>query len=52
MVNRMLLERMVIEAAELAWTSAARGQWRDEWNPQCGVKAAVYKDAHRNEVAF
>ena len=49
-VNRMLMECMIVEAAEQAWDSTQRGYCREVRDPQRMLKVVVYRDGQRDEV--
>jgi uncharacterized protein len=50
LVNRMLMEWMIREAADQAWTRTQRGHCQEVRDTQRMLKVAVYRDGQRDEV--
>ncbi len=50
LVNRMLMEAMIVEAADKAWVSTKWGNCNEIWDKQRMLNVRVYKNGQRNEV--
>ena len=50
LVNRMLMEYMIVGAAEQAWDRHQSGFFREVWDPQRKLNVMVYRDGQREEV--
>ena len=50
LVNRMLMETMIVEAADKAWTRTRRGHCQEVRDTRSMLDVAVYRDGQRDEV--